>query len=139
ALIAGSTQGIGLAAAQELASLGASCILISRNEEALQKAVTTLDHAKAQQHGYLVADFSRPEEVREVVEVSVQKQPIHILVNNSGGPPAGPITEATTEAFLAAFNQHLICNHILTTLVVPGMKEAQYGRIINIISTSVKI
>src|SRR5690606_21533160 len=63
----------------------------------------------------------------------------HILVNNSGGPAAGPATEAKPEAFLQAFQQHLICNHILATLVIPGMKQAGFGRIINIISTSVKI
>jgi len=139
ALIAGSTQGIGLATAQLLASMGASCTLIARNETALQTAVASLDHSKGQQHKYLVADYSQPEQVQKAVADHVQKQPVHILLNNTGGPAGGPITSATPEAFLAAFNQHLICNHIVSTLVLPGMKAAQYGRIINIISTSVKI
>lgn len=139
ALIAGSTQGIGLATAQSMAASGASCVLIARNEAALQQAISTLDTTKGQSHQYLVADFSKPENVREVAGAFFGRQSAHILVNNSGGPAAGKAIDAVTDAFLQAFNQHLICNHILTTLAVPGMKAAGYGRIINVISTSVKI
>ncbi|HTN46763.1 MAG TPA: SDR family oxidoreductase [Flavipsychrobacter sp.] len=139
ALVAGSTQGIGLASAQALASLGAHCVLIARNEDALKNAVNTLDGKAGRQHQYLVADFSNEEQVKQVVSDYVARNPIHILVNNTGGPPAGPIAEAKPEAFLQAFHQHLICNHLITTAVVPSMKEAGYGRIVNIISTSVKI
>lgn len=139
ALVAGSTQGIGLASAQALASLGARCVLISRNEESLKKAVATLDSAKGQRHEYIVADFNQPEEVGKQVNAYVQSNPIHILINNTGGPPAGPVVDAKTDAFLTAFQQHLICNHILATAVIPGMKAAGYGRIVNVISTSVKI
>jgi 3-oxoacyl-[acyl-carrier protein] reductase len=139
AVICGSTQGIGLAVAEELALLGASCTLIARNEEALKAAVQALDIALRQQHGYLVADFSKPEEVKAAIEKHVSKRPVHILINNTGGPAAGPVIEATEEAFLNTFNQHLICNHILTKATVPSMRKEGYGRIINIISTSVKI
>ena len=139
AVICGSTQGIGLAIAEELALLGADCTLIARNEEALKSAVRTLDIALRQQHNYLVADFSSPDEVRTIIESHITKQPVHILINNTGGPASGPITEATEDAFLNTFNQHLICNHILTKAVIPSMKKEGYGRIINIISTSVKI
>lgn len=139
AVVCGSTQGIGLAIAEELALLGANCTLIARNEEALKTAVHTLDIALRQQHGYLVADFSKPDEVKAAIETHVAKTPVHILINNSGGPAAGPVIEATEEAFLNTFNQHLICNHILTKAVVPSMKKEGYGRIINVISTSVKI
>jgi len=139
AIVCGSTQGIGLAIAEELALLGANCTLMARNEEALKAAVHNLDIALRQQHGYLVADFSKPEEVKAAIENHVAKNPVHILINNSGGPAAGPVIEATEEAFLNTFNQHLICNHILTRAVVPSMKKEGYGRIINIISTSVKI
>lgn len=139
ALVAGSTQGIGFASADALASLGARCILIARNEEALKTAVAKLDKSKGQEHGYLVADFSQPEQVKNAVEGFTKDNTIHILVNNSGGPAAGPAFTATVEQFEAAFQQHLVCNHILATHCMQGMKEAGYGRIINIISTSVKI
>ncbi|MBM3416252.1 MAG: SDR family oxidoreductase [Bacteroidetes bacterium] len=139
AVVCGSTQGIGLAIAEELALSGAKCTLMARNKEALISAVHNLDIALRQQHGYLVADFSKPEEVKAAIEKHVVKNPVHILINNSGGPAAGPVTEAAEEAFLNAFNQHLICNHILAKAVVPSMKKEGYGRIINVISTSVKI
>ncbi len=139
AIICGSTQGIGLAIAEELALLGADCTLIARNEESLKEAVAKLDTQLRQQHDYLVADFSKPADVKRIVEEYVAKNAVHILINNTGGPAAGPVIEATEESFLDTFNQHLICNHILTKAVVPSMKKEGYGRIINIISTSVKI
>jgi 3-oxoacyl-[acyl-carrier protein] reductase len=139
AIICGSTQGIGFAIAEELAMLGANCTLIARNEEVLKNVIHSLDIALRQRHNYLVADFTKPDELREVIEAYVAKNPVHILINNTGGPAAGPIIEATEQALLNTFNQHLICNHILTKAVVPSMKKEGYGRIINIISTSVKI
>lgn len=139
AIICGSTQGIGLAIAEELALLGANCTLVARNEEALKAAIHLLDAQLRQQHNYLVADFSKPEELKAIITEYVKDHTVHILINNTGGPPGGPITEATEEAFLDTFNQHLICNHILATAVIPSMKKEGYGRIINIISTSVKI
>lgn len=139
AVVCGSTQGIGLAIAEELALLGANCTLMARNEEALKEAVHNLDIALRQQHNYLVADFSRPDEVKNTIEAHVSNHPVHVLINNSGGPAAGAIVDAKEEDFLKAFSQHLICNHILTKTVIPSMKKEGYGRIINIISTSVKI
>ncbi len=139
AVVCGSTQGIGLAIAKELAMLGAECTLMARNEDALKTAVKELVTASQQKHSYLVADFSKPGELKKVIEAHVTNHPVHILINNTGGPAAGPITEATEEAFIHTFNQHLICNHILAKAVIPSMKKEGYGRIINIISTSVKI
>lgn len=139
AIIAGSSQGIGFAAAKTLSGLGAECILLARNEASLQKAVSMLDTQKGQQHTYIVADFNNPDMVSEKVREALRNRQVHILVNNTGGPPAGPILDAPVEAFLAAFQQHLLCNHLLVQAVIPGMKDAGYGRVINIISTSVKI
>ena len=139
ALVGGSTQGIGLASAQAMASLGARCVLMSRNEEKLKAAVATLDTSAGQQHTYLVADYSQPQQVQEAVAAFTKDNTVHILVNNTGGPAGGPITGAKPEEFINAFQQHLICNQIITTLVVEGMKKEGYGRIVNIISTSVKI
>jgi len=139
AVVCGSTQGIGLAIAKELALLGAHCTLVARNEEALKKVIGELDSSQGQHHNFLVADFSKPDEVRTTIEEHVKQQAVHILINNTGGPPAGMIMDAKEEEFLTAFNQHLVCNHILTKAVVPSMKKEGYGRIINIISTTVRI
>ncbi len=139
AVICGSSQGIGLAIAVELAALGANCTLFARNETLLQQAIQQLDTSKKQQHHYLIADFSKPETVKEAIAAYVQKTDVHILINNSGGPASGAIIEAAEDDFINAFNQHLICNHILAKAVIPSMKKEKYGRIINIISTSVKI
>jgi 3-oxoacyl-[acyl-carrier protein] reductase len=139
AVIGGSTQGIGLAIARELALQGASCTLLARNENSLKEAVASLDTNSGQHHDYLVADFHQPDQLKVIIEAYVKDHDVHILINNSGGPASGPITEAETTAFLQAFNQHLICNHILTQAIIPSMKRSGYGRIINVISTSVKI
>jgi 3-oxoacyl-[acyl-carrier protein] reductase len=139
ALICGSTQGIGLAVAEELALLGANCILLARNEAALSQLVQVLPNTGNQVHQYAVADFSKPEQVQAAVASLVAQQPIHILINNTSGPAAGPITKAEPQAFEAAFRQHLVVNHLLVQLLLPGMKAAGFGRIINIISTSVKV
>lgn len=138
ALVCGSTQGIGLAIAQEIALLGANVILMARNQDSLKQAISSLDQSKGQTHRYLVADFSKPDTVQSAAASLCQETTVHVLVNNTGGPPAGPIHEATMDAFLAAYNSHLICNHLLAQTVIPGMKNAEYGRIINIVSTSVR-
>jgi 3-oxoacyl-[acyl-carrier protein] reductase len=139
ALVSGSSQGIGKAAAIELATLGANVILLARNSETLKNTVKELPQ-KENEHDYLVADFSKPDQLKEVVESYLLNKKIdfNILVNNTGGPPGGLISEAKTIEFEKAFSQHLISNHILVQAVVDGMKRSGYGRIINIISTSVK-
>jgi len=137
ALVCGSTQGIGWAAAVELAELGAEVVLMARDERKLKELVKQLPGSN---HHYLMADFSFPTDVKSCIENYLSKgNSIQILVNNTGGPAAGAALTATPEDFLKAFNAHLICNQILTQAIVPGMKLAKYGRIINVISTSVKM
>lgn len=136
ALVAGSTQGIGKAAAIELARAGASVVLLARNPTKLQEVVRDLDTSLGQRHQYLVADFSAPEMLQNALK-NLQV-PIQVLVNNTGGPAAGQAITAQTDEFLQAFQAHLICNHILVQHCVGAMKQAHFGRIINIISTSVK-
>ena len=138
AVVCGSTQGLGYASAVELALLGCSVVLMARNKEKLESSLKTLDHSKGQKHQYLVADFSDTKEVKTAIDALVKNTAIHILVNNTGGPAGGTALNAKPEEFLSAFNNHLINNHNLVQAVVPGMKAAGYGRIINIISTSVK-
>ena len=139
ALVCGSTQGIGRAIAEELAILGANIILLARNEDKLQEVLAILENNQGQTHAYIVADFAEPEFLKRSIEAYLSTQPtVHILVNNTGGPPAGPILTSNLEAFTQAFSNHLLCNHILAQAVIPGMKKEGYGRIINVISTSVK-
>ncbi len=138
ALVCGSTQGIGLAAARELAALGANVVLMARNADKLAEACASLDTARGQQHRMLVADFAHSQQVEQVIRDFAAGHVVHILVNNTGGPAPGPAIEADIEAFRIAFNAHLINNQILAKALVPGMKAAGYGRIINVISTSVK-
>ncbi len=139
ALVCGSTQGIGKAVAIELASLGCDVTLVARNEDALKKTKAELPCTGNQMHSYLCVDFNDTVKLKDLSNAFIQRTgPVHILVNNTGGPAAGPIIAAKTEEFLNAFNQHLICNHILTQACIDGMKNSGFGRIINIISTSVK-
>ena len=139
AIICGSSQGIGYTIAEELALMGAHCILLARNEENLKVAITQFDNSLRQIHRYHAIDFNDLDATRKLALEIAEQGPVHILVNNSGGPPAGPIVDATEEQFLQAFTQHLLVSHILTRAMIAGMKSEGFGRIINIISTSVKI
>ncbi|UOQ54282.1 SDR family oxidoreductase [Hymenobacter cellulosivorans] len=140
ALVGGSTQGIGRAVAEELAQLGATVTLLARNEASLQQAVAELPRPQGQLHDYLVADFTDPDQLASRLHEYLAAHPagFHTLVNNTGGPAGGPILAAPVQAFRTAFEQHLVCNHLLVQAVVPAMQARGYGRIINIISTSVK-
>jgi len=138
AVVCGSTQGIGKASAIELALLGASVTLVARNESKLQSVVKELNGSAGQKHNYLVADFEIPDTLKKVVDGFAASQIAHILVNNTGGPPAGSAIDAPLDEYIRAFQSHLLCNHILVQALVPGMKKQNFGRIINIISTSVK-
>ncbi|HEY4798088.1 MAG TPA: SDR family oxidoreductase [Bacteroidia bacterium] len=138
ALVCGSTQGIGKASAIEIALLGASVTLVARDENVLKEVVKALDVSKNQKHNFIVADFSKPDDLKKKTEEHARKNIVHILLNNTGGPAGGPIADAKSEEFVQAFSNHLLCNHILVQAVVGGMKKEKYGRIINIISTSVK-
>lgn len=138
ALVCGSSQGIGLACAVELSKLGAEVTLVARGEQTLQTASADLSTDPNRTHRYIVADFSDPDALEAKVKAHVQSVGAHcILVNNTGGPASGPLLDAKPDAFTAALSQHVICNQLLVKALLPGMKEAGYGRIINIISTSV--
>lgn len=138
ALVCGASQGIGLAAAQALAGLGADVTLLARREERLRELVPTLPGDKGQTHGWIAVDSADTDTLRAKVEALVSARPVHVLVNNTGGPPPGPVHGAQIAAFEAAYRQHLIANHVLAETVVPGMERDGYGRIVNVISTSVK-
>ena len=137
ALVCGSTAGIGKATAIALANEGATVTLIARNEEKLKAVLAELPEQR--NHDYIVADFSNPTELKEKVADYIRKNHgFHVLINNTGGPKGGPVYRADIEEFSAAFTQHLKCNHVLAQTAVPFMKSEGFGRIINVISTSVK-
>ena len=139
ALVCGSSKGIGASTAIELSKLGASITLLARNKDSLSSVLDELDLSNNQNHSCLIADFDDPIKLKKTINDFIKTSPpIHILINNSGGPKPGPIIDANIEDFIGAFNRHLICNHILVQALVPNMKKANFWRIINITSTSVK-
>ncbi len=138
ALVCGGSKGIGYASAVELAKLGAKIILVSRTESSLQARVSELSQINDAGHEYLAVDMSDHAALMSDVQKCLDKGPIHIVLNNTGGPPAGPIVTAESEQFLTAIQNHLLVNHSLAQLLIPGMREAGYGRIINMVSTSVR-
>ncbi|MBM2813494.1 MAG: putative short-chain dehydrogenase/reductase [Ignavibacteria bacterium] len=139
AIVCGASQGIGAAIAIKLAEMDASVILLARSEEKLKKILESLKCSKKQEHSYIVADLSDPESARSKVEsILATRKSIEILINNTGGPAPGEILKAAPEAFLQAFGQQLIASHVLTQLLVDGMKRSGFGRIINIISVGLR-
>lgn len=138
ALVCGSSRGIGKAAALEIAAMGANVTLVARTVDKLAEVKKEMNKSMGQKHDFLAADFSDTHDLRKKVAGLTSQKTIHILVNNTGGPPAGPITGAEAEEFQKAFHNHLICNHLLVQETLEGMKKEGYGRIINVISTSVK-
>ena len=141
ALVGGSTQGIGRAIAEILASQGATVTLLARDAARLREVAAALPTPAGQAHNFLVADFTNPEALAATVHAYLKETGtgFEILVNNTGGPAGGPLLDAPVAALQAAFSQHVICNQLLAQAVVPGMRAGGFGRIINIISTSVKV
>lgn len=138
AFVCGSTQGIGKACAVEFARLGAACTLVARNEEALMRVRDELPRQHGQSHDAIVADFADHDALRgKVAEYLHDEGPAQILLNNTGGPPPGPAFDGTPEDYLDAYTKHVVCNQVLVQSLAQGMREAEYGRIVNIISTSV--
>ena len=136
AVVCGSTQGIGKAIAEELSRQGVNLTLIARDKEALENVVKKLDTSLGQSHDYLCVDFSDDNFENKISYLS--SLDIDILINNTGGPASGPITDANPDDFLLAFKMHLLNNQLLIKKVIDNMKKNSFGRIINIISTSVK-
>ncbi|GAB1407560.1 SDR family oxidoreductase [Thermomonas brevis] len=137
ALVCGGSEGIGRAAAIELALLGADVTLLARREAALREALAALPSKDGQRHGILAADMADAAALAATVGELAAVQPVHVLVNNTGGPPGGPAHAAAIEAYLDAFHKHLVANQTLLQAVLPGMRAAGWGRIVNVISTSV--
>lgn len=139
ALVCGSSAGIGRACAVELAALGAEVILAARTQEKLAAVASSLPRNSGQAHTTLCLDTSSAASVLAAAkQLESDSRPVHILVNNTGGPPGSTMLDSTEEQLAAAFQSLLVAAHTLTRALVPGMKREKYGRIINISSTSVK-
>jgi 3-oxoacyl-[acyl-carrier protein] reductase len=138
ALVTGASQGIGRAIAVALAGQGANITLLARNAEVLAQVLSSLPRKEGQDHDFLVADLSNIEELHKKVSLLAASRAYQILINNSGGPAAGPAHSAAVSAYEAAWTQHLLASHTLVQALLPGMRSSAYGRIINILSTSVK-
>lgn len=139
ALVGGGSEGIGRAAAIELAMLGADVTLLARRESALREACIALPRPHAsQRHGWIAVDGADTEALKAKAAALASAHPVQILVHNSGGPPGGPLVDAPVDALLAVFRQHLLAGHVLVQALLSGMIAAGYGRVINVISTSVK-
>ena len=139
ALVCGGSQGIGRAAAIELARLGADVTLLARSRDALAATLESLPkiHA-AQAHAWIAVDMTDRAALLAKVQATANNRPVQILINNTGGPPGGSAHSANVEEYISAFAQHLLANQTLLQTVLPGMRATGYGRVINVISTSVK-
>ncbi len=139
ALVCGASAGIGRAVAMELAALGARLTVLARRAEALDALAVDARAAGAPDVWPLVADLDARDHLGDTIDAHLREHgAVHVLINNSGGPPGGPLLDATGDAFAVAFGRHLLASHLLTQRLVPGMVAEGYGRIVNIISTSVR-
>ncbi len=140
ALVCGSTQGIGRAIAELFAAAGASVTIFARDRLRSETVRSQLPTPAQQQHDILVADFTFPDQVAQVLQHHLTQtgRTYHVLVHNTGGPPPGKLAEAPIEAFEQAFRQHLWTAHRLMQALLPGMRAEGYGRILLILSTSVR-
>jgi len=139
ALVCGASSGIGRAAAVALAARGARVIALARREDLLIGLIDELNAKGPGDAGYVVADLDNRLGLRGVIDsLLAEGGPIHILVNNTGGPPPGKLLDATAVDLLAGFSRHIVAAHLLVTRLLPGMRESGYGRIVNVISTSVR-
>jgi 3-oxoacyl-[acyl-carrier protein] reductase len=138
ALVCGASEGIGRAAAHELALLGADVTVLARRAEVLEEVPAALPRRDGQQHGFIAADMARTDALKAQAEALASARPVHILVNNTAGPPGGPAYTAGEDAYVDAFRRHLLANHALVQALLPGMRAANWGRIVNVVSTSVR-
>jgi|TARA_R110000782_G_scaffold138055_6_gene230572 3-oxoacyl-[acyl-carrier protein] reductase len=138
ALVCGASQGLGEACARQLAEQGAEVVVLARSADKLERVCQSLATGQQQNHSFIAVDAADTEALSAAVAAELVKGPLHIWVNNTGGPAPGPAHLANPEAYASAFNQHLVGAQTLLQLLLPGMRSAGYGRILNVLSTSVK-
>lgn len=139
ALVCGASQGIGKAIALEFARMGASVTITARDEKNLKLVLADMQKESAQDHTYIVSDFSKPSEAIAAVENEIfAGHHFDILINNTGGPAHGHLQNASIDDLKKAFDMHVIMSQLLAQIIIPSMKEKHFGRIINIISVGAK-
>ena len=136
ALIGGSSKGIGLGIASQLAESGASVCLMARNKSKLEEIINQLPNSE--NHSYLIVDFSNFEEYKIKIEAYLENNQVDILVNNTQGPPAGNSLSKDIDSYQEAFDLLFKSIVYTTSLIVPKMQKNKWGRIINVTSVSVK-
>jgi 3-oxoacyl-[acyl-carrier protein] reductase len=139
ALVCGASAGIGRACAMALAKAGAEVTVLARSQDKLEALEPELKEAGAKDTHVIAVSMDDRVTLRAKVEKHQRDfGAYHILVHNTGGPKAGPMLEKTEDDLLATFERHQLTAHMLVRLLLPGMKEAGYGRFVNILSTSVR-
>mgnify|MGYP002639980417 CR=1 FL=1 len=139
ALVCGASAGIGRAAALALADAGAELTVLARSADKLAALLPLLLEAGAPAARALVADLDQREHLgRQIASLLEAHGPVQVLVNNTGGPPPAPLLESDEAAFTTAFGRHVLASHLLVRALLPGMRAAGYGRIVNVISLSVR-
>jgi 3-oxoacyl-[acyl-carrier protein] reductase len=138
ALVCGASRGIGRATAHALASRGARLSILARSADRLQALVEPLQRAGSPDVSVVVADLDDREALASTLDGLIAEGPVHIVVNNTAGPPGGPLTQATPDAILTALGRHLLAAHQILQATLPGMSHAGYGRFVQVLSTSVR-
>ena len=136
-MVGGATQGIGLACAQRLAAQGCAVTVMARRADAVEEAIDSLEQPCDQDHGGIVADFTDWEATAHAAASHQPQDGWSIFVHNAGGPPPGPLVEADPADLMAAMHPHLLLGQALVQLLRPSMRDGSFGRIVNIVSTSV--
>lgn len=136
ALVCGASRGIGRACAEAFARAGARLTLLARPSSDLEQTLAELPGEKGT-HRILPCDLDQLDQVKKVVGALGPE--VDILLCNSGGPRPGRLEEAGLEDLESAFRRHVLAPTLLVQAFVPHMQEQRFGRIINIVSTSVKV
>jgi 3-oxoacyl-[acyl-carrier protein] reductase len=139
ALVTASSRGLGRAIAEELAAEGAALVLCARGEGPLAEAREAIAHRSSVPVTAMIADVTRLEDVRRVVESALRAHGrVDVLVTNGGGPPPGPFDSHDAAAWEAAFRVTLASAVETIRGVLPGMKARGFGRILNVTSIAAK-
>lgn len=139
AIVCGASQGLGYAAAKELSQEGCIVLICSRDKNRIESAAKKIEQASGKPIYPFVVDLRNAEQIRRFANYAIEQfRTIHILVNNTGGPPSGFFMDFTDSDWQAAFQNTLMSAVTLTRHILPVMQQNRWGRIINLQSIVVK-